>query len=142
MTVMKFGIDGVKDTAWIAGVFSLWLIRIRCAPCCPLQAKRRHCTYLVGAKKPLVRDGADFFVGFFYSVMSGAPDRIRTCDQRLRKPLLYPAELRVLEGQSKIKFYVAASSSSGYALQLLLSLRSSPAKQQVVCHSSALKATL
>jgi hypothetical protein len=29
----------------------------------------------------------------------GAPDRIRTCDQRLRKPLLYPAELRVLEGK-------------------------------------------
>jgi hypothetical protein len=28
---------------------------------------------------------------------NGAPDRIRTCDQRLRKPLLYPAELRVLE---------------------------------------------
>src|SRR5690554_4492094 len=29
--------------------------------------------------------------------IGGAPDRIRTCDQRLRKPLLYPAELRVLE---------------------------------------------
>ena len=28
---------------------------------------------------------------------NGAPDRIRTCDQRLRKPLLYPAELRMLE---------------------------------------------
>jgi hypothetical protein len=27
---------------------------------------------------------------------NGAPDRIRTCDQRLRKPLLYPAELRML----------------------------------------------
>ena len=26
----------------------------------------------------------------------GAPDRIRTCDTRLRKPVLYPAELRAL----------------------------------------------
>ena len=31
--------------------------------------------------------------------VNGAPDRIRTCDQRLRKPLLYPAELRVREGK-------------------------------------------
>ena len=27
---------------------------------------------------------------------NGAPDRIRTCDPRLRRPLLYPAELRAL----------------------------------------------
>ena len=27
----------------------------------------------------------------------GAPDRIRTCDRWLRRPLLYPAELRALE---------------------------------------------
>ena len=26
----------------------------------------------------------------------GAPDRIRTCDLRLRRPTLYPAELRAL----------------------------------------------
>ena len=29
------------------------------------------------------------------SVRNGAPDRIRTCDLRLRRPTLYPAELRV-----------------------------------------------
>ena len=26
--------------------------------------------------------------------MDGTPDRIRTCDLRFRKPLLYPTELR------------------------------------------------
>lgn len=29
------------------------------------------------------------------SAYNGAPGRIRTCDPRLRRPLLYPAELRV-----------------------------------------------
>ncbi len=33
-------------------------------------------------------------VGF--SVNCDAPDRIRTCDLRFRKPSLYPAELRAL----------------------------------------------
>ena len=28
------------------------------------------------------------------AVGNGTPDRIRTCDLRLRRPLLYPAELR------------------------------------------------
>ena len=30
----------------------------------------------------------------FYKKKFGAPDRIRTCDLRIRSPLLYPAELR------------------------------------------------
>tara|TARA_S200000501_G_scaffold155589_1_gene146782 strand:+ start:194 stop:376 length:183 start_codon:yes stop_codon:yes gene_type:complete len=30
-----------------------------------------------------------------FSPVSGTPDRIRTYDPRLRRPLLYPAELRV-----------------------------------------------
>ena len=29
--------------------------------------------------------------------MYGAPDRIRTCDPRLRRAVLYPAELRALK---------------------------------------------
>lgn len=31
---------------------------------------------------------------------SGAPDRIRTCDLRLRRPTLYPAELRALTART------------------------------------------
>jgi hypothetical protein len=30
----------------------------------------------------------------FSKEMNGDPDRIRTCDHRLRRPVLYPAELR------------------------------------------------
>ena len=33
-------------------------------------------------------------------VIAGATDRIRTCDLRIRSPLLYPAELR-LQNQSQ-----------------------------------------
>ena len=29
-----------------------------------------------------------------YIGLNGTPDRIRTCDLRFRKPLLYPTELR------------------------------------------------
>jgi hypothetical protein len=29
-------------------------------------------------------------------IFNGAPGRIRTCDLRIRSPLLYPAELRAL----------------------------------------------
>ena len=32
--------------------------------------------------------------GLFTAVLTGAPDRNRTDDQRFRKPLLYPTELR------------------------------------------------
>jgi hypothetical protein len=34
--------------------------------------------------------------------VSGAPYRIRTCGLRLRRPTLYPAELRALRGKSQI----------------------------------------
>ena len=30
-------------------------------------------------------------------ILSGAPDRSRTCDLRLRRPTLYPTELRALD---------------------------------------------
>lgn len=30
-----------------------------------------------------------------HKLFCGVPDRIRTCDLRLRKPMFYPAELRV-----------------------------------------------
>ena len=36
-------------------------------------------------------------MGFFY----GTPGTIRTCDLWLRKPTLYPAELRVLVNETK-----------------------------------------
>src|SRR3989339_814708 len=39
-------------------------------------------------KKPTMLQLVGFLVFF------GAPDRIRTCDLRLRRPVLYPAELR------------------------------------------------
>ena len=35
------------------------------------------------------------FVGTIIPLNDGAPDRIRTCDLRLRRASLYPAELRV-----------------------------------------------
>jgi hypothetical protein len=36
----------------------------------------------------------------------GTPDRIRTYDLRLRKPTLYPAELRVLvSNETKLRFF-------------------------------------
>jgi hypothetical protein len=35
-----------------------------------------------------------FFSDFLDDGGKGAPDRIRTCDRRIRNPLLYPAELR------------------------------------------------
>ena len=38
-----------------------------------------------GSKKPDLKEKS-----------AGAPDRIRTCDLRIRSPTLYPAELRVL----------------------------------------------
>ena len=41
----------------------------------------------------------------FLSIDNGTPDRIRTYDPRLRRPLLYPAELRahvvIIEQQDK-----------------------------------------
>ena len=35
-------------------------------------------------------------------IVSGAPDRIRTYDLRLRRPLLYPAELRAQRDRDSI----------------------------------------
>lgn len=41
----------------------------------------------------------------------GAPDWIRTSDQRFRKPLLYPTELQVLI-LMRARFYLSAPSSA------------------------------
>lgn len=41
----------------------------------------------------------------------GAPGRIRTCDLRIRSPLLYPAELRALRRRSAHGYYTAIQSS-------------------------------
>ena len=50
----------------------------------PLRSKT--VTYVPGMKcYPCARNGP---------LVIGAPDRIRTCDLRLRRPTLYPAELR------------------------------------------------
>jgi hypothetical protein len=35
-------------------------------------------------------------------VRLGAPGRIRTCDPRIRSPLLYPAELQALESNAAV----------------------------------------
>jgi hypothetical protein len=72
----------------------------------------------------------------------GAPSRSRTCDQRLRKPLLYPTELWVLESYVENNYLIAASSGSASHCTLLLSLCSSPAQQQVAGRSATYKATL
>ena len=68
---------------------------------------------------------------------NGAPDRIRTCDQRLRKPLLYPAELRVLETDFLNETIMCWSFSQCFALPLLPSPGSGPASQQVGWRSAA-----
>ena len=36
----------------------------------------------------------------FIKQSNGTPDRIRTCDPRLRRPMLYPTELRALNGST------------------------------------------
>ena len=38
----------------------------------------------------------------FFNKNNGEPDRIRTCDQQLRRLLLYPAELRALKGAADL----------------------------------------
>ena len=44
--------------------------------------------------------------------LAGTPDRIRTCDLRLRRPLLYPAELRALISPSSFGDLRLSSSSA------------------------------
>ena len=46
---------------------------------------------LAGAQKKGIDDS------IVNPLVSGAPDRIRTCGLRIRSPLLYPAELRALD---------------------------------------------
>ena len=44
-----------------------------------------------------------FLFSLGYSLhLFGTPDRIRTCDLRIRSPLLYPAELRAHKGPPKM----------------------------------------
>ena len=38
--------------------------------------------------------GGKYVLALFLKGKNGTPDRIRTCDTRFRKPLLYPTELR------------------------------------------------
>ena len=40
--------------------------------------------------------GKDAEIKGYILLIFGAPDRIRTCDLRIRSPLLYPAELQAL----------------------------------------------
>jgi hypothetical protein len=49
------------------------------------------------------RDSCDFQKWRFSAVLSGAPDKIRTCDLCLRRAALYPAELRVQQGAFSVK---------------------------------------
>lgn len=42
-------------------------------------------------------------------VVAGPPYRNRTCDPRLRKPILYPAELRAVYTQLTACFYAKAA---------------------------------
>ncbi len=59
-------------------------------------------------------------------VLFGAPGKIRTCDLWLRKPTLYPAELRVLgNGDKPTVFLIALRQSrpAGRASLLLFSLK-------------------
>ena len=55
----------------------------------------------------------------------GAPSRSRTCDQRLRKPLLYPTELWVLDKKTLLHIYAVPSTDrySFRCAQVLLSNR-------------------
>ena len=63
-----------------------------------------------GARSPKLRDPVEvnresttLATSAFHAVISplptSAPDRIRTCDLRFRRPTLYPAELRALAGR-------------------------------------------
>ena len=74
-------------------IFSWALLKVRSMQP-SLQVKAADCTFLIEALKPWLSGEVNFSSAIFTG-MDGAPDRIRTCDQRLRKPLLYPAELRV-----------------------------------------------
>lgn len=49
-----------------------------------------------GVQKNKLRELEENFRTFLFInfLKHGDPDRIRTCDPRLRRPLLYPAELR------------------------------------------------
>ncbi len=38
-------------------------------------------------------------------ILNGTPYRIRTCDLRLRRPLLYPTELRAPRGEIDVSIY-------------------------------------
>ena len=52
-------------------------------------------------------------------ISSGLPSRSRTCDLRLRRPLLYPAELWAV-GMSDFNGLSLALGSSGEFIKLLL----------------------
>jgi hypothetical protein len=69
-----------------------------CSGCFKNEPKRLQSTALRAAERHVAMRNGRQSRGV--PNLFGAPDRIRTCDQRLRKPLLYPAELRVL----KLKF--------------------------------------
>ena len=51
-----------------------------------------HCYWAMPPAPPMCRTAIDIAARMLRA--SGAPGRIRTCDPRLRRPLLYPAELR------------------------------------------------
>jgi hypothetical protein len=52
--------------------------------------------------------------------ISGTPDRIRTCDLRIRSPLLYPAELRAQTNESFSKFIQICPSKNDIINKLIL----------------------
>ena len=45
--------------------------------------------------------------------VNGAPGRIRTCDPRLRRPMLYPTELRARSGGCVIRHLLTVSTAPG-----------------------------
>lgn len=56
-------------------------------------------------------------------VRNGTPGRIRTCDLRIRNPLLYPTELRahyVLYNSTKIAYSMQSSAKIKQFLRVLL----------------------
>ena len=59
------------------------------------------------------KGASDIYRSAFVDVKNGTPDRDRTCDPLLRRQLLYPTELRALQGsiQKPSTFFFNAKDS-------------------------------